>query len=534
MPPRDANPTPSFGGFGLSRPEDDLPEAGDWHEAFERLTAERAQARSTERAIGTSEGRGVGEERAKPGRELDELRSPNVGDRRAPEGDNRREEFETLRRQAAKAGRSAPPDKPYSEDPGATLDAGPAATPPARVQKPASPRSEESDSEDWHEAFEQLAAQRGVSARRLGPSEGEIAAQAGAGPTEASPGQPDAVRPAEAGVWELSASGSGGTAVKAPPATGLGRIFRFVANSSRDVLEGLGMAGRREITTVTVEHGYIKILVSRRLEVLDYRVVPVTPQLFREGLISDTVRTATLLKSTLHEMERRSRRVIGGVPGYQTTLRRLDLPKARGLDPKVIIPREARRSMGISPENSSLTWKRLPGGFDMTRWLVLSATNRSISTISAVAEAAGLSLVAMELRPLALARAVNQPDAICAWTAADGCDAVIIRDWAPVAHQAAHWGAGTTVESRDLVNRVTEVVESTIAAYEEQGSERALLDDIPVYVSGSPIGREHGIVDQVAANLRRPAGELQPPLELPRDFPVDDLIVNIGLALRAA
>ena len=35
-------------------------------------------------------------------------------------------------------------------------------------------------------------------------------------------------------------------------------------------------------------------------------------------------------------------------------------------------------------------------------------------------------------------------------------------------------------------------------------------------------------------NLQRPLGEFDIPLELPTDFPVHDMIVNLGLALWAA
>jgi len=233
-------------------------------------------------------------------------------------------------------------------------------------------------------------------------------------------------------------------------------------------------------------------------------------------------------------MEGSHRHVIGAVPGYQTTVQLMELPNARSLDPSVVIPREAHRTMGISPETSVLTWQRLPGTLDVNQWLVLSATTRSMSTMSAITQAAGIRLEAMELRPFALARAINQPDAICAWTTYDGCDALVIRDWIPVAHQAAYWGPGSELEATDLINRVTEVVESTVTSYTTQNPDTLITDDVPVYVSGSPAVNEPGIARRVASNMRRTAGELESPLTLPPDFPIHDMIVNTGLALWQA
>ena len=98
----------------------------------------------------------------------------------------------------------------------------------------------------------------------------------------------------------------------------------------------------------------------------------------------------------------------------------------------------------------------------------------------------------------------------------------------------APWGVASTIESPDLVNRITEVVESAIVANELYNPEMEVPGDVPVYVTGSLAEHRESVAQGVAANLRRPAAELEPPLALPPDFPVDDLVVNIGLALREA
>ncbi|MCH8346691.1 MAG: amidohydrolase, partial [Chloroflexi bacterium] len=109
----------------------------------------------------------------------------------------------------------------------------------------------------------------------------------------------------------------------------------------------------------------------------------------------------------VQDLNGRHKRVIAAVPGYQTNLRRIEVPNVKGMDAKVVIPNEARRIMGISTGNSRITWHHLPGTAEISRWLVVSATNRSISSISAPATGAGLAMTAVELRPFAVARAAN-------------------------------------------------------------------------------------------------------------------------------
>ena len=274
--------------------------------------------------------------------------------------------------------------------------------------------------------------------------------------------------------------------------------------------------------------------MSRGLEVLEYRVVVANPKFFKEGLVSEPRRMANVLRRALAELTTEEGPVVGAVPGYQSSLQSLSLPRARGMDPSVVIPREARRRMGVSAERSHLVWHRLVDGIGVTNWLVLSASRRSVASISTMAGTAGLRVHSFELRPFALARAVDQPEAIIAWTAADGCEVSIVRDWVPVATQTAYWGATPPVEGDILVNRITEVVERALVICEQESLDSSLPDDTPIYVTGSPLSLEPDVAGRVAAALDRPLRRIEPPMRPPPDFPLDDLAVNVGLALAEA
>jgi hypothetical protein len=311
----------------------------------------------------------------------------------------------------------------------------------------------------------------------------------------------------------------------------VGASLRSAAGRAKEVFARVSVAAPKETTTLTIEHGYVKLLVTQGREVVDYRIVPANPRFFREGLVSDAPRIAGLLEEAIQDLSGGHKRVIAAVPGYQTNLRRIDVPNVKGMDPKVVIPNEARRTMGISPNDTRITWHHLTGTVETSSWLVVSATKRSITSISAPAASAGLATTAVELRPFAVARATNEADAVFAWAAADGCDAVVVRDWVPMTYQAAYWGAGLTMESSDLVNRIVEVVESTVDAHDIQNPEMVASRDIPIFVYGSPAAEDVGISPRVAELLGRETLEPDIPLDLPDGFPLDELIVNVGLSL---
>jgi len=284
------------------------------------------------------------------------------------------------------------------------------------------------------------------------------------------------------------------------------------------------------VATLTIEHGLIKLVVCRGREVLDYRLIPASPQFFRESLVSNQRRISPILQNAFQELGLQGGRVAGAVPGFQTGLRLLSLPRAAGFDPGVVIPQEANRIMGVSPETSLITWHRLPNRVDQTRWLVLSASRRSVTSLLDTARQAGAQVEALELRPFALARAVNERDAVIAWVATDGCDVLVVKGAAPLEYQSLFWGA-ESVEGDVLAERVTQMVERLIQGFDQNNPEGPLEEDVSLYICGSSIGREPTVAARVAENLQRPLGELAPPLQYPADLPVHDLVVNLGLAL---
>ncbi len=119
----------------------------------------------------------------------------------------------------------------------------------------------------------------------------------------------------------------------------------------------------------------------------------------------------------------------------------------------------------------------------------------------------------------------------CPWAAPDGCDVVITKESIPVEHQSQFWGADL-VEDTVLVDRLTDIVGRTITTFNETSPEGPLSEDVPLVVCGSPLKRDPDISMRVANNLRRLPAELASPLIFPEDFPVNDLVINMGLALR--
>ncbi len=297
----------------------------------------------------------------------------------------------------------------------------------------------------------------------------------------------------------------------------------------RDVVGGMGSV--KEATSVTIESGVMKILSTRILDVVDYRTVPLSPQLYAGGVVVDAGTISRHLAAALADMKGAHRSVNVAVPGYQSAMRRFDLPDVREIDPKEVIPREARRALGVPVDNATIRWQRLPGRSRIARWLVAAASETSYTAISSVIRGTGHKMRALELRPFPLTRALGHPTVIGVFVSSDGCDVVVVREWEPHTYQSVYWETGSVSDSNDLVRRLTEVVENTIDLHNLHNPEVSLTPDVPMAVTGGELEHHANLEMLVAANVGRNLVEGKNPLNAPSDFPYRSMVVNIGLAL---
>jgi hypothetical protein len=110
---------------------------------------------------------------------------------------------------------------------------------------------------------------------------------------------------------------------------------------------------------------------------------------------------------------------------------------------------------------------------------------------------------------------------------------VLVRRAAPVAYLSVAWGV-EVIEGAVSVERLSQMVEQILTRYEASSPEGWVADDVPLFVWGVPAGLEGEVGPGVAANLGRELQLMRPPLEMPEDFPVQELVINLGLALREA
>ena len=494
------------------------------------------------------DGDDLGEDQAEPDEYENSTPNEEMSSAQAANDDNdlasvvpldadRTELLQALRRLAALPDASESPNEP-----GAPVETSTEATPKPETQ---SPPMEQVDTVDVHSAFERMAERRGLSED---PDETRVEADHTVQPREevlqprheATPSGVRDTQEVESEPIDRPSEEANGvqTIEDGRQRQGMGRVLNYLtgwarsANAERqrrDVVSGMGSV--KEATSVSIESGMMRILSTRILDVVDYRVVPLSSQLYAGGVVVDAGTISRHLAAALADMKGAHRWVYAAIPGYQSAMRRIDLPDVREIDPKEVIPREARRVLGVPVENAALRWQRLPGRSRVARWMVAAASDTSYSAISAVVKGTGHKMRALELRPFALTRAVGHPTLICVFVSSDGCEVVVVREWEPHTYQSVYWETGSVSDGSDLVRRLTEVVENTIDLHNLHNPEVSLTPDVPMAVTGGETEQHSNLGMLVASNVGRNLVEGKNPLNAPSNFPYQSMVVNVGLAL---
>jgi Tfp pilus assembly PilM family ATPase len=321
------------------------------------------------------------------------------------------------------------------------------------------------------------------------------------------------VRPALAGLRGLAVGRGGGRAL-----------------AQHDYRAVPGSWGNRGSVALSTESGTLRVLRSFGQRVIGWGSVPLPPGVIRGGTVADASLLGDVLGETFAQLRLPRRRVSGAVSGLRASIVLLELPWVKEHELEEVVADEAGRALGVTTDDSYLFWQRL-SGHRRERFVYVVAVPREplLSTLEAY-QAGGLHLEELDLKPLALARAVNQRDAIVVNIESDSLDVVIVVDDLPVLCRSlalpADLSYGDPAHEHVLVE-----VSRALASYEDAVVDQRLDPGAAIYLSGSRAAGI-GLVERLRARTGHPMGRPAPPLHYPSDFPLAEQLANIGLALK--
>lgn len=294
----------------------------------------------------------------------------------------------------------------------------------------------------------------------------------------------------------------------------------------------LGLRGSREIVTVNIEERSLRLLTVKEGKVQKWGQVPLGPGLVENGLVRDPAQVGQALKALFQEHRVSQESVITSltVIGLGSTSHIFELPKMKPDLLAGAVNREARRAMPVPVEELYLAHQVIGEKGNMLQVYVLGAPRDLVNAHIRAFQMAGIQLQAMDLKPLALVRAVNQRDAVIADLENENFHVIVVRDAIPDITRSAvlHREA---LDPQQKARRLIEEVIRTIDFYNHSHPDKLLDPSIPVFLTGELTGTPT-VYQTIQAEMGYPLEVPKPPLGCPADLPLPTFMVNIGLALK--
>ncbi len=286
----------------------------------------------------------------------------------------------------------------------------------------------------------------------------------------------------------------------------------------------------KKVTTIFIRDDSINLLVMHGERVEKWAIMPLEAGLVSQGLIVDEAQVVEKVKELFKLQKLGMGKVIAGISGHDSVYRIITLPEL----PEAVLPeavkREAKRVIPVPLEEVYLSYQPIPTTQGETNVFLAAFPRNIVDMLYQTLHKAGLQPYMMDLAPLALCRAANQPRSIIVNDRADHLDIIVIVDRVPQLIRRLSLPSEAESPAERLAT-VTEEVERTIAFYNSSHQQEPLDAAVPMLVCGD-LARKSESWQALADKSPHPVSVMPSPVESPEGFDANEFMVNIGLGLK--
>ena len=286
----------------------------------------------------------------------------------------------------------------------------------------------------------------------------------------------------------------------------------------------------RSIVTLNIEGSSARVLITRGRKVIEWRCVPLTPGLVRDGLISDPLGLGPAFNYLFPSKKASEMKVITSLSGVHSIPRIVSLPEwSESLGHEAIM-REAKRLMPVSLDELYLSWQAIGAKAGVRRCYLLGVPRSPVDAHVQALQQAGLVPYLMDVKGMALARAVNRREALVLDLERDALCTTVIAGGIPMIMRTIPLQQ-ETFNLDEIVGRAVEELSRTVELYGATYAGNPLDPATPTVLTGE-IANNPDIGRLIQEKIEYPVEQLSPPLICPSHFPISEYAVNIGLALK--
>ncbi len=286
----------------------------------------------------------------------------------------------------------------------------------------------------------------------------------------------------------------------------------------------------KTVVTLYIDDTSLRLLVAKGKQVKKWADLPLEPGLVKDGVVVDEVKVAAKIKQALKDQKVTAKKVIAGLSGLRCVSRPITLPQLPTAMLAEAIRREAERVMPLPLEQLYLLWQILPVPGEQIQVFLVGLSRNATDAMIKTLHRAGLDPYIMDIKPLALARVVNEATAIITDVGSTELDIVVMVDGVPQPIRTLALPSEALSLSQKLP-MIKEELDRTIKFYNSSQPEKPLDPDISIFVSGE-LAQDSEACQSLASELKYSVLPLSSPLQCPEGLAPSRYMVNIGLALK--
>jgi hypothetical protein len=253
----------------------------------------------------------------------------------------------------------------------------------------------------------------------------------------------------------------------------------------------------------------------------------------RDGVISDSGALSTAVKQLMDSSGIKAKDVIASVSGLYSVSRVVAVsnPPGGGITTQEAVLEAAGDIMPLSMDELYLSWQTITAGSEGAQQVLIVGVPRDVIDAEMQAlRAAGINSHTLELKTIALARAVNKEQALILNIEPSSFDIIIVVNGIPEVMRTVAWQQDS-LTGEDRVEHLAMNLELTAGFYNSHHPDTPLDPATPFLITGQLSG-DLDLMEKLPARVGYPIESLAPRLECPKHMPVSQYAVNIGLALK--
>jgi Tfp pilus assembly PilM family ATPase len=248
-----------------------------------------------------------------------------------------------------------------------------------------------------------------------------------------------------------------------------------------------------------------------------------------DGVILDSAAAGLVLRESADFPGSSRMRVVIALPAQRSVVRQIELPMLRGRQFAELVERETRREMSALADNAYVSWKRTGVRDGKAQVFVVGVARDVLDSHAAAIRAARLRPFAADLRIIAAARALGQPDCIIANIEEEEIEIGIFRGGVPAIMRFVAMSSSALEQAWS--DQITEELARTLKFYRDSRREDDVVSRLPIMLVGG--AAQHAMItSEVVASTGHEVGTPSLRLGLISDDETVRFAANIGLALK--